>query len=353
MTERGGWRIFQKLEIGHKSENCAGDSPRKSVVCCQKRVRFWIQTIGLKLLVNILRKLNAAIATPSSSCCLGGVLPVCMDEISSQEPIIAAKSLKKKTSSGHDGLPAKFWSSCHQMLTKYCSNTPRMICSEFHTRLVSECLASMGKSPYAVQDSAIKTDNVVETCSRFTSGRRRVTCVFQSDSFELPGVQGSRRRGRPRKRWAVEVYRFVKSMADYDPELCGPGPQRLLVLRGGGRWNSEVRIFLHTLVRLRSLRQLPCAGAQPAGGRGAGGASWPWPCNKLWARPRLAKPGPQPRLGPPGTQTGSCSAKKTWIKKPPFHLRWIFHRHMDVGRHGRMTRQAATHWLVELPGSAS
>ena len=42
------------------------------------------------------------------------------------------------------------------------------------------------------------------------------TCVFQSDSFNLPGVQGSRRRGRPRKRWAVEVYRFVKSMADYD-----------------------------------------------------------------------------------------------------------------------------------------
>ena len=42
------------------------------------------------------------------------------------------------------------------------------------------------------------------------------TCVSQSDSFNLLGVKGSRRRGRPRKHWAVEVYRFVKSVADYD-----------------------------------------------------------------------------------------------------------------------------------------
>ena len=55
-----------------------------------------------------------------------------------------------------------------------------------------------------------------------------------------------------------------------------------------------------------SARQL-----QPAGGRGVGGASWPWPCNKLWARPRLAKPGPQPRSGPPGTRRGSESS--TWL----------------------------------------
>ena len=40
------------------------------------------------------------------------------------------------------------------------------------------------------------------------------------------------------------------------PELCGPGPQRLLVLgaEAGRRWNSEARSFLRTLVRLRSLR---------------------------------------------------------------------------------------------------
>ena len=60
-----------------------------------------------------------------------------------------------------------------------------------------------------------------------------------------------------------------------------------------------------------SARQLPCGGAQPAGGRGVGGASWPWPCNKLWARPCLAKPGPQPRSGPPGTRRWSESS--TWL----------------------------------------
>ena len=38
------------------------------------------------------------------------------------------------------------------------------------------------------------------------------TCVFQNVSCNLAGVQ-SRRRGRPRTFWAVEVYRFVESMA--------------------------------------------------------------------------------------------------------------------------------------------
>ena len=61
MTEQGGWRIFLRLEIGHQSENCAEDSPRKRVACCQKRVRFWIQTIGLKFLLNISRKLNGTV----------------------------------------------------------------------------------------------------------------------------------------------------------------------------------------------------------------------------------------------------------------------------------------------------
>ena len=39
---------------------------------------------------------------------------------------------------------------------------------------------------------------------------------FRVNSIKLFGVQGGRRRGRPRKRWAVEVYRFVTSMAGYD-----------------------------------------------------------------------------------------------------------------------------------------
>ena len=97
------------------------------------------------------------------------------------------------------------------------------------------------------------------------------------------------------------------------PDLCGPGTQRLLVLGAevGGRWNSEARSFLRTLVRLRSLRA-PAAVRRSAASRWARRwwASWPWPCNKLWARPRLAKPGPQPRSGPPGTRRWSES---TWL----------------------------------------
>ena len=40
------------------------------------------------------------------------------------------------------------------------------------------------------------------------------------------------------------------------PELCGPGPQRLLVLGNevGGRWNDQARDFLRTLTRLRGCR---------------------------------------------------------------------------------------------------
>ena len=82
---------------------------------------FWdidmlvIQTSGPKLLPNMSGKLNGTFALslnitePSSSCCLGGVLPVCTDEISSQEVILAANSLKNKMASGHVGLPTEFW----------------------------------------------------------------------------------------------------------------------------------------------------------------------------------------------------------------------------------------------------
>ena len=43
-----------------------------------------------------------------------------MDEISSQEMIIAAKSLKNKTASGHDGLPVEFWKAICREDTPAC-----------------------------------------------------------------------------------------------------------------------------------------------------------------------------------------------------------------------------------------
>ena len=46
-----------------------------------------------------------------------------------------------------------------------------------------------------------------------------------------------------------------RKLAAY-PELCVPGPQRLLVLGNevGGRWNDQARDFLRTLTRLRGCR---------------------------------------------------------------------------------------------------
>ena len=51
---------------------------------------------------------------------LRGVLPVCTDEISSQEVILAAKLLKNKGASGHDGLPAEFWKAICREDTPAC-----------------------------------------------------------------------------------------------------------------------------------------------------------------------------------------------------------------------------------------
>ena len=70
-----------------------------------------------------------------------------------------------------------------------------------------------GKPPYTVQDSAVQTKiMLLKRAADLPSEDVMRTCVFQNDSCNLAGVQ-SRRCGRPRKFWAVEVYRFVENMA--------------------------------------------------------------------------------------------------------------------------------------------
>ena len=123
------------------------------------------------------------------------------------------------------------------------------------------------------------------------------------------------------------------------PELCGPGPQRLLVLGAevGGRWNSEARSFLRTRVRLRSLRAPAAAergqrvGATLVGpdrGRATScghDRAWPslarpttaigrrWSESSTWltARGQPSHPCGRPRsLGTSADETGSCRRKK-------------------------------------------
>ena len=105
------------------------------------------------------------------------------------------------------------------------------------------------------------------------------TCVLQTDSFNLLGVQGSRRRGRPRKRWAVEVYRFVKSMADYDrcsldslwqlPPLNGSGGLRISALVPDG-WHLFMPmchcrrgLLTHPLTPVHNARCIEVGGRHP------------------------------------------------------------------------------------------
>ena len=94
------------------------------------------------------------------------------------------------------------------------------------------------------------------------------------------------------------------------PRALRRGPAAFACVRGGGGGPLELGG-----AQLVSARQPPCGGAQPAGGCGVGGASWPWPCNKLWARPRLAKPCPQPRSGPPGRRQLMQAQKSRGKKK--------------------------------------
>ena len=80
--------------------------------------------------------------------------------------------------------------------------------------------------PAALVNDLVYADDTLVLAAEQERAELRMNCIARAGSnyaltfnwkkVELPGVQGSRRRGRPRKRWAVEVYRFVKSMADYD-----------------------------------------------------------------------------------------------------------------------------------------
>ena len=54
----------------------------------------------------------------------------------------------------------------------------------------------------------------------------------------------------------ASLRRRERRKRDAYPELCEPGPQRLVVLGNevGGRWNDQARTFLRTLTRLRGYR---------------------------------------------------------------------------------------------------
>ena len=93
-----------------------------------------------------------------------------------------------------------------------------------------------------------------------------------------------RRDGRPQPRAAEEDGAAIavarrRKEARY-PELCRPGPQRLVVLacETGGRWGPEACGLVDRLVRLRALRAPPAVRPRRVGAAGGGHCSAP-PCS--------------------------------------------------------------------------